>query len=51
LSSDGHPTPDRTTLTPQADGTVRQIIEQSDDGGTSWRATFDAVYRRSKPAQ
>ncbi len=37
---------DRTTLTPQPDGTVRQVIEVSTDGGASWRATFDAIYRR-----
>ena len=37
---------DRTTLTPRADGTVRQHIEISRDGGTTWQTTFDAVYRR-----
>lgn len=37
---------DRTTLTPLADGTVRQVIETSTDGGTTWRAGFDAVYTR-----
>lgn len=37
---------DRTTLTPGADGTVRQHIEISTDGGATWRTTFDAVYRR-----
>lgn len=37
---------DRTTLTPLPDGSVRQLIEVSMDGGESWRATFDAVYRR-----
>lgn len=37
---------DRTTLTPNADGTVRQHIEISVDGGVSWRTTFDAVYKR-----
>ncbi|MDH3495231.1 MAG: hypothetical protein OER21_00500 [Gemmatimonadota bacterium] len=36
---------DRTTLTPNADGTVRQVIEISVDGGATWRPTFDAVYR------
>jgi hypothetical protein len=41
---------DRTTLTPQADGTVRQLIEISKDGGSTWRAAFDAVYeKRAKP--
>lgn len=37
---------DRTTLTPLPDGTVRQRIEISRDGGETWEATFDAVYRR-----
>ncbi len=37
---------DRTTLTPLADGRIRQLIEISTDGGRTWRATFDAVYAR-----
>jgi hypothetical protein len=36
---------DRTTLTRQPDGTVRQVIEISRDGGRTWRTTFDALYR------
>jgi len=40
---------DRTTLTPHADGTVRQLIEVSRDGGATWSETFDAVYRRAGP--
>jgi hypothetical protein len=40
---------DRTTLTPQPDGAVRQVIEFSTDGGTSWKASFDATYVRAKP--
>ena len=39
---------DRTTLTPNADGTVRQLIEVSMDGGESWRSTFDAIYVREE---
>ncbi len=35
---------DRTTLVPLEDGRVRQVIEQSADGGETWRAGFDAVY-------
>jgi hypothetical protein len=35
---------DRTTLTTMSGGRVRQVIEISRDGGTSWRATFDAIY-------
>ena len=37
---------DRTTLTPRPDGTVRQVIEVSRDGGATWEATFDAIYTR-----
>lgn len=36
---------DRTTLTPRENGTVRQLIETSTDGGDSWRTSFDAIYR------
>lgn len=43
---DGGTLLDRTTLTPLADGRVRQVIEVSRDGGTSWRTTFDAFYAR-----
>ena len=40
---------DRTTLTPSPDGTVRQLIERSEDGGESWYPTFDAIYRPRTP--
>lgn len=40
---------DRTTLTPADDGTVRQVIERSTDGGQTWVVDFDAVYRRRTP--
>lgn len=36
---------DRTTLTPEDDGTVRQRVEISTDGGGQWRPVFDAIYR------
>ena len=39
---------DRTTLTPQADGSVRQLIEVSTDAGATWRAVFDSLYRRAQ---
>ncbi|HEU5303476.1 MAG TPA: hypothetical protein VFU40_02420 [Gemmatimonadales bacterium] len=39
---------DRTTLEPRADGSVRQLIETSRDGGTTWQAIFDAIYLRKK---
>ena len=37
---------DRTTLAPARDGSVRQTIEQSVDGGATWAVGFDAVYVR-----
>ena len=37
---------DRTTLTPLADGRVRQVIERSADGGETWMKGFDALYTR-----
>lgn len=38
---------DRTTLTRLPSGDVRQVIETSTDGGTTWETGFDALYRRS----
>jgi hypothetical protein len=38
---------DRTTLTREAEGRVRQLIEVSKDGGKTWTAVFDAEYRRA----
>jgi hypothetical protein len=37
---------DRTTLTLEADGTVRQVIEISKDGERTWTIGYDAIYRR-----
>lgn len=37
---------DRTTLTPEPDGTVRQVIEISQDDGTTWQTMFDGIYHR-----
>ncbi len=42
--ADGSRVLDRTTLTPLPDGRVRQVIEQSRDGGETWQVGFDAVY-------
>ena len=39
---------DRTTLTPLPDGRVRQVIETSTDGGTTWKVQFDALYERRR---
>ena len=38
----------RTSWTPNADGTVRQHWQSSDDAGETWRTTFDGVYRRKE---
>ena len=38
----------RMTFTPNEDGSVRQLIEDSDDGKL-WVATFDGTYRRHLP--
>jgi hypothetical protein len=38
----------RMTFTPQPSGWVRQFGEQSSDGGTTWQAQYDFIY---KPAQ
>jgi hypothetical protein len=35
---------DRTTLIPQEGGRVKQVVEVSRDGGSTWKTTFDAVY-------
>jgi len=44
---DGRVVLDRTTLSPLPGSEVRQLIEVSSDGGTTWRPTFDARYRPS----
>jgi len=43
---DGHLVLDRTTLTPSSSGAVRQVIERSTDGGSTWQPVFDAWYWR-----
>jgi hypothetical protein len=32
-------------FTPNSDGTVRQLWQQSPDGGNTWRVNFDGLYR------
>lgn len=39
----------RMTFTKNADGTVRQFGETSDDGGRTWAASFDFQYRPRPP--
>lgn len=38
---------DRITWTPNADGTVRQLWEVSQDSGATWKTEFDGLYRKS----
>jgi hypothetical protein len=37
---------DRITWTPNRDGSVRQLWDQSFDGGRTWKVLFDGLYRR-----
>ncbi len=39
----------RISWTPHADGTVRQVWEQSFDDGQTWRPVFDGRYARLEP--
>jgi hypothetical protein len=41
---------DRTTLTRLPDGRVRQVIEQSPDGGKTWPASWEGLYSRPAAA-
>lgn len=45
-ASTGKPQRQRISWTPNADGSVRQLWETSDDGGASWQVSFDGHYRR-----
>ena len=47
--ADGSFVLDRTTLSPLPDGRVRQVIEQSVDGGKTWVVGFDGYYSRRSP--
>lgn len=38
----------RMTFTPNADGSVRQFIEASTDGGETWTVAFDGTYIRNE---
>jgi hypothetical protein len=46
IGESGRPIVDRTTLTLQRDGSVRQVIEISNDGERTWTIGYDAIYRR-----
>lgn len=43
-TSSGQVVLDRTRLIPLGDGTVRQVIEYSEDEGATWHQIFDAIY-------
>jgi hypothetical protein len=40
--------PARLTLTPNQDGTVRQLGENSTDGGKTWTVLYDFIYAKHK---
>ena len=41
----------RITWTPNADGTVLQVWEQSKDRGTAWQTVFEGIYRKAPAAR
>ncbi len=43
--ADGTRVLDRTFLARNDDGSVRQVIETSRDGGKTWKTGFDAIYK------
>lgn len=45
---DGARIPARLTLTPLPDGSVRQLGENSEDGGKTWTVLYDLTYRKRK---
>jgi hypothetical protein len=45
---DGGDVIDRITWFDNEDGTVRQLWEVSSDGGETWKAVFDGLYRRDE---
>ncbi|MCG6873311.1 MAG: hypothetical protein LJE84_13580, partial [Gammaproteobacteria bacterium] len=36
----------RMTFTPQDDGSVHQLLEESPDDGQTWELSFDGIYKR-----
>jgi hypothetical protein len=47
---DGPAAHQRMTFTPNPDGSVRQLIEMSEDG-SNWNVGFDGVYRKKTPSR
>lgn len=50
ISPQGNKILARVLLEPQPDGTLRHRIENSSDGGKTWTAPFDAIYRKAGAA-
>lgn len=48
---DGRVVPYRMTFTPNEDGTVRQLIEESPDGGEELGVAFDGLYKPVEAAE
>lgn len=46
VAPNGAPVVQRITWTPEPDGRVRQMWQQSRDGGKTWTVAFDGWYRR-----
>jgi hypothetical protein len=49
MRRNGQPADQRMTFFPLGADSVRQLIEQSTDGGKTFRPTFDAIYVRRAP--
>ena len=45
-TQNGKPMRSELSWTPEANGSVRQVWRQSNDGGATWTTTFDGIYRR-----
>jgi hypothetical protein len=50
VAPDGTTQDYRMTISPNADGEVRQVIETSEDGGATWTTGFDGRYVRVEEA-
>lgn len=50
IQLDGTVSLSRMTLTPNADGTVTQLIEDSEDQGKTWKTGWELTYTRSAAA-
>lgn len=48
IGSRNQPTRHKLTFFHREDGTVRQLWEQSIDGGSTWTVAFDGLYRKKK---